>query len=227
MSKLRYNRVFKKGIGAFVFCILLFGSIIAFFIAAKVQYNDLVADMKKIEATIVDIDLDIHIKGPDEQEIYVTYEVDGITYERELKTDTKISFTAGTGANYSVGDKIEIFYDSENPEIIASPRSMSVGYFWLAFACLSLALVVLCFFWMIKHRRKFLVTQEEYDKEKEEAKATKKAEREEKKKRKAERKNKHPYLRKIGKIVLIVLCSIVGAFILFLLFGGFLKLIGY
>ena len=225
--KMRYNRAFKRGISAFIFCILLFGSIIAFFVAAKVQFNGLVADMKTVEATIVDIDLDIHIKGPDEQEIYIEYVIDGVVYSRELKTDTKISFTAGTGANYSVGDKIEIFYDSENPEIIASPRSMSVGYFWLAFACLSLALVVLCFFWMIKHRRKFLVTQEEYDKEKEEAKATKKAEREEKKKRKAERKNKHPYLRKIGKIVLIVLCSIVGAFILFLLFGGFLKLIGY
>ena len=225
--KMRYNRAFKRGISAFIFCILLFGSIIAFFVAAKVQFNGLVADMKTVEATIVDIDLDIHIKGPDEQEIYIEYVIDGVVYSRELKTDTKISFTAGTGANYSVGDKIEIFYDPENPEIIASSRSMSVGYFWLVFACLLLALVVLCFFWMIKHRRKFLVTQEEYDKEKEEAKATKKAEREEKKKRKAERKNKHPYLRKIGKIVLIVLCSIVGAFILFLLFGGFLKLIGY
>lgn len=225
--KMRYNRAFKRGISAFIFCILLFGSIIAFFVAAKVQFNGLVADMKTVEATIVDIDLDIHIKGPDEQEIYIEYVIDGVVYSRELKTDTKISFTAGIGANYSVGDKIEIFYDPENPEIIASSRSMSVGYFWLVFACLSLAFVVLCFFWMIKHRRKFLVTQEEYDKEKEEAKATKKAEREEKKNRKAERKNKHPYLRKIGKIVLIALCSIVGAFILFLLFGAFLKLIGY
>jgi hypothetical protein len=90
--------------------------------------------MQSLEATIVDIDLDIHIRGPDEQEIYIEYEVDGITYSRELKTDTAISFTAGSGAHYSVGDKIDIFYDPQNPEIIASPRSVCVGYFCLIFA---------------------------------------------------------------------------------------------
>ena len=62
MNKRRYNRALKKGIAAILFCILLFGSIVVL----KVQYDKLVSGMKSIEATIVDIDLDVHVRGPDE-----------------------------------------------------------------------------------------------------------------------------------------------------------------
>ena len=146
MSDLRYNRAFKKGLSAILFCIILFGSIIVFFIISKVQYDQLVSNMISLEATIVDIDLDIHIKGPDEQKIFIEYEVNGIVYNRELKTDTAISFRAGRGAHYSVGEKVQIFYNPQNPEIIASPRSVSVGYFWLIFALLLFYLLFQLFF---------------------------------------------------------------------------------
>lgn len=227
MTELRYNRAFKNGLVALLFCILLFSSIVVFFIISKVQYDRLVSGMQSLEATIVDIDLDIHVKGLDEQEIYIEYEVDGITYSRELKTDTVISFTAGSGAHYSVGEKIQIFYNPQKPEIIASPRSVSVGYFWLIFALFFLSIFLFALSWMIKSRRKFLVTQEEYDKEGEELKRSKLAEKEQKKRAKLERKNRHPKARKIGKIILIVLCSLVGTLVLYLLFGLLLISLGY
>ena len=227
MEKLRYNRVFKKGIAAVLFCIILFSSIVVFFLAAKTQYDQLVSDMETTEATIVDIDHVHHRKGPSEQKIYIDYVVDGIVYSRELKTDTAISFRAGVGANYTVGDKVQIFYDPQNPEVIASPRSVSVGYFWLIFALFSLGLVLFALWWMIKSRRKFLVTQEEYTKEGEELKKSKLAEKKRKKQMRLERRNEHPKARKIGKIILIILGSLVGAFILYILFGLLLISLGY
>ena len=227
MTKLRYNRDFKKGIAAILFCIVLFSSIVVFFIASKIQYDQLVSGMKSLEATIVDIDIDIHVRGPDEQEIYIEYEVDGLVYSRELETDTAISFNAGTGARYSVGDKVPIFYDPQNPEIIASPRSVGVGYFCLIFALFFLAVVLFALWWMIKSRQKFLVTKEAYDQEGEEIKRSKLAEKKLKKQMKLERKNRHPKARKIGKILLTVLGLLVGAFILFILFGLLLISLGY
>ncbi len=146
--------------------------------------------MKPIEATIVDIDLDVHLRGPNEQEIYIEYEVNGVVYNRELETDTTISFAAGSGAHYSVGDTIPIFYDPQNPGIIASPRSQTVGIFYLIFALLSLALVLLALWWMIKSRHKFLVTQDEYDKEGKELKRSKLAEKQRKKQAKKEKKRR-------------------------------------
>ena len=196
MSDLRYNRAFKKGLAAILFCIIMFGSVVAFFIVSKIQYDRLVSNMNSLEATIVDIDLDVHVRGPDEQEIHIEYIVDGVVYNRELETDTAISFAAGTGAHYSVGDKIQIFYDPQNPEIIASPRSQSVGIFWLIFALLSLVLVLLALWWMIKSHRKFLVTQEEYDKEGEELKRSKLTEKQQKKQAKLKRKTS---IRRKGK----------------------------
>ena len=227
MTKLRYNRDFKKGIAAILFCIVLFSSIVVFFIASKIQYDQLVSGMKSLEATIVDIDIDIHVRGPDEQEIYIEYEVDGLVYSRELETDTAISFNACTGARYSVGDKVPIFYDPQNPEIIASPRSVGVGYFCLIFALFFLAVVLFALWWMIKSRQKFLVTKEAYDQEGEEIKRSKLAEKKLKKQMKLERKNRHPKARKIGKILLTVLGLLVGAFILFILFGLLLISLGY
>lgn len=227
MSKMRYNRIFKEGLIAILFCIILFGSVVVFFVVSKIQYDQLVADMLSLEATIVDIDLDLHSRGPDEQEIYIEYVVDGVVYNRELGTDTAISFAAGYGAHYSVGDQIQIFYDPQNPEMIASPRTQSVGIFWFIFALLSLALVLLALWWMIKRRRKFLVTQEEYDKEGNEIKRSKLAEKQQKKRAKSERKNRHPTARKIGRILWIILGCLMVAFVLYLLFGLLLISIGY
>lgn len=223
MEKLRYNRVFKEGLLAIFIGIVLFGSIVAFFVISKIQYNQLVSDMESLEATIVDIDHVHHRKGPSEQKIYIDYVVDGIVYSRELKTDTTISFAAGRGAHYSVGDKVQIFYDPQNPEVIASPRSVSVGFFWLIFALFFLGLVLFALWWMIKKRRKFLVTQEEYDKEGEELKRSKLAKKQQKKQDKAERKRNNVKVIKILKIILISVIVLIGAFLLYHFFRGFIR----
>ena len=173
MQKLRYNKVFRDGIIALVFCSLLSAAFIVPAIISKIQYDNLVSNMESIEATIVDIDLDIHVRGPNEQEIYVTYEVDDVVYSRELSTDTEISFAAGTGAHYSVGDVIEIFYNPQNPNEIATPRSVNVGYSFMTIGLIILALVMVGLFFMLKNRRKFLVTEEEYENEKRKRKNSK------------------------------------------------------
>ena len=220
MTKLRYNRDFKKGIAAILFCIILFSSIVVFFLVAKVQYDQLVSGMKPLEATIVDVDSHVRRKGLNWQEIYIEYAVDGIVYNRELKTDTAISFRAGSGAHYSVGEKVQIFYDPQNPEIIASPRSVSVGYFWLIFALFSLCLVLFALWYMIKRRHKFLVTQEEYDKEGEELRRSKLAK---KQQDKLKRKKNSVKIRKILKIILISIVALIVAFLLFHFFRGFIR----
>ena len=223
MSDLRYNRVFKKGMAAILFCTLLFSSIVVFFIVSKIQYDQLVSDMEPIEATIVDVDYHTRRKGLDLQEIYIEYEVDGIVYNRKLKTDTAISFRAGSGAHYSVGEKVQIFYNPQNPEIIASPRSVSVGYFWLIFALLFLGIVLLSLWWMIKSRQKFLVTQDEYVKEGEELKKSKLVKKQQKKQDKLERKKNNFKARKILKIILISIVALIGAILLFHFFRGFVR----
>ena len=121
MEKLRYNRAFKGGMAAILFLLALCGALVSFFVVAKIQYDQLVDGMKPLEATIVDIDLDIHIKGPNEQKITVEYVVDGVVYNRKLETDTEISFAAGRGAHYSVGDKVEIsIKDGDNIFMLSS-----------------------------------------------------------------------------------------------------------
>jgi cell division protein FtsB len=223
VSDLRYNRVFKKGLAAILFCTVLFSSIVIFFIVSKIQYDQLASGMKPLEATIVDVDSHVRRKGLNWQEIYIEYAIDGIVYNRELKTDTAISFRAGTGAHYSVGDKVPIFYNPQNPEIIASPRSVSVGIFWLIFALFFLGLVLFSLWWMIKSRQKFLVTQEEYDKEGEELKKSKLAKKQQKKQDKFERKKNNFKARKILKIILISIVALIVAFLLFHFFRGFIR----
>ena len=197
MAKLRYNRSFKQVIIVFTLLILLFSSVVVCFIISKVQYDRLVSDMKPLEASIVHIDTATSTKGPDTQKIYISYVVNGIGYRRKLKTDTKISFEAGYGAHYSVGDKIQIFYDPQNPEIIACPRSVRVGYFWLALDLPFLAIVVWVFLCGLKRHRKFLVTQEEYEKEGEDIKRRKLEKKKQKKKRKLKQKRNMPRREKL------------------------------
>jgi len=227
VSDLRYNRVFKKALAAILFGIILFSSIVVFFIVSKVQYDQLVFDMEPLEATIVDVESHFRRRGLNWQEIYIEYAVDGIVYNRELETDTAISFRAGSGAHYSVGEKVPIFYNPQDPEIIASPRSVSVGYFWLVLALFFLGLVLFALWWMLKARHKFLVTQEAYDKEGEELKKSKLAVKQQRKQNKLERKNRHPKARKTGMIILAVLGAMVLVFILYLLFGLLLISLGY
>lgn len=166
MEKLRYNKAFRDGIIAIMFCVLLAAAFIVPPIIAKIQYNNLVSGMKSVEATIVDIDLDINVRGPDEQEIYITYKVDDVVYNRELSTDTKIAFAAGTGTDYSVGDRLDIFYNPQNPNEIATPLSVKAGNIYIVIGLAFLALVMVALILMLKKRKNFLVTKEEYEREK-------------------------------------------------------------
>jgi len=170
MGKLVYNKAFRDCMILLVLFLLLAAAFIAPPVVSKIQYDDLVANMEPTQATIIDIDLDISVRGPDVQEIYIIYEVDGIVYNRKLSTDTGISFAAGTAAAYSVGDTVDIFYNPQNPNEIATPRSVNVGYGYMALGLIVLALVVVGFVAILKNRRKFLVTKEEYEREKRERK---------------------------------------------------------
>ena len=227
MENLKYNRAFKKGIAALIFCFLLFGSLIAYSVVAKIQYDNLVSGMKPVEATVVDIDWVTHYKGPNEQEIYITYEVNGEAYNRKLETDTVVSFSAGRGTYYSVGDKIEILYDPQNPGIIASRHFAVAGYFCFVLGVFFLGVLLLPLGYMIKHKREFLVTQEGYEKEREEIKKSKAKAKKQKERIKAEKRKKYAKARKVFKVIFIALAVPLCAFILFLLFGALLMALGY
>ena len=166
MQKLRYNKAFKDALLLLIPFFTASIALIVFPIVSKIQYDNLVSNMKSIEATIVDIDLDLNVRGPDEQEIYIIYEVDDVVYNRELSTDTKISFSAGTAANYSIGDTIEIFYNPRNPNEIATQRSVNVGYGVMIFGLILFALLLFALILILKNRQKFLVTQKKYEEEK-------------------------------------------------------------
>lgn len=165
MEKLRYNRGFKKGIRLSLIGILLIGSTFIYNYVAKIQYDNIVTNMEPLEATIIDIDERYRRRQLDEQRIYISYEVDGVVYKRLLKTDTEISVAPGVGANYYVGDKISIFYNPENPGVIAVPRSVSMGYFYMITCIIGLAFFLWLFVYLLKNKNKYLVTQEEYEKE--------------------------------------------------------------
>lgn len=226
-GNLRYNRTFKKGILICLFCVLLAGCALSYSIVATVQYYNIIPNMLPAKATVVDYDWVHHKRGPGEQEMYITYTVNGKVFERELETDTPVSFSAGRGAFYSVGDSIDILYDPENPAVIAVPRSMKVGYFWLAGSSLFFLFFCFLLIHMIKNAKTFLVTQDEYEKEGAEIKRVKAKAKAKKKQKRLARKEKHKKAGKVIKIVLIVFGAAVGLFLLFLLFGTLLRSLGY
>ncbi len=164
MGTLVYNKAFRNCMLLLIVFLLSAVALIMLPVVSKRQYDALVATMETTQATIIDIDLDISVRGPDVQEIYIAYEVDGVVYNRELSTDTGISFAAGTAADYSVGDTVDIFYNPHNPNQIAAPRSVNVGYGVTVLGFIFLAFVVVGFVAILKKRRSFLVTKEEYEK---------------------------------------------------------------
>lgn len=230
MAKLRYDQNFKSGMAVLILCILLFGGVIVFGVVARVQYAELTAGMLPTEAVVLDVDLDVHVKGPDEQELYIRYEVEGRVYERELKTDTAVSFSPGVGASYREGDGIEILYDPADPTVIATPRSLWVGNFYMAVGGIGLGLILLSLILVLKKRRQYLVTREDYEKEKLAAKQRRLNEKEWKAEARAKRwrPKTAPWLtRVILWALLALLLILLRLFIGFLLFGSFLIALGY
>ena len=164
MKKLRYNKNFIGIITVVSICILVSMGVVVSTVISKIQYKILVADMKTIEATVTEIDRENTRHGPDIQEIHITYKVNNKIYNRELKTDTTVSFTAGIGTNYLVGDKLVIFYNPQDPNIIATPLSNKGSSHYLIICLIVLCLLVPSLINLIKRKSKFLVTQEEYEK---------------------------------------------------------------
>ena len=165
MEKLRRSSAFKKGIALSLAGILIAGAMFIYNVVAKIQYDNIVKNMNSIEATIIDIEERHHRKRVDDQTIYISYNVDRVIYKRLLKTDTKISIDPGIGAKYYVGEKISIFYNPEDPSIIAVPRSLSVGYFFMIMCIFCLLFFVWLLNYFLRNRNKYIVTQEYYKKD--------------------------------------------------------------
>ena len=230
MEKLRYNKTFKQGIIAIFFSFLLFAWMLAFNIVARIQYDDIVKDMKPFEATVYDTDYrrSASRRSIGEQTIYITYEVDGVVYKRELETDTPISVSPGWGANYSVGDKVEIFYDPQNPGVIASPRSVTVGYFYIGLSLVGIAVISYALYCVIKNKNNYLITQKEYEKEKAELKKIRSAKKRTRKKSDwIEESEQTRKKKKTVKTVFVIFAVLLGAFICYILFGALLMALGY
>ncbi len=168
MSKVRYNKTFKGGIITIMLCCLLFGSVFAMSIISLIQYNELIQDMLTTEATITDIKTDHHSSkyGGYDQEMQIVYAVDGKIYSRELATDTPVAFQAGYRTHFSVGDVVEIYYNPETPMEIATELSYKHALSMMIFSGAFIAVMIAVLITGIVTRKRFLITEEEYKKEK-------------------------------------------------------------
>ena len=164
MAKLRYAKFFKGATVALACFALLCGAMFVFSVIAGIEYAFLTRDMCYAQAKIVDIDWEHHMKAPDVQELQITYTVDGVPYTRQLGTDTQVSFEPGRGAHYSPGDTITILYDPQDPTVIAAPQSLLVGGFYGLLGLGGLIFCAWCSGYLFRHRKRFLVSQEEYKK---------------------------------------------------------------
>ncbi len=174
---MRYNKTFKNGITVICVCLLILSVLLVCTIISEFQYQALTKNMLTTDAVITDIETDYHTGryslGRYEQKMQIDYTVDGKTYSRELSTDTSVAFSAGYRTHFSVGDITEIYYDPQNPNVIATPLSRSTAFGYMIFSSISLLFFWKIFALVIVSRKKFLITKEEYQKEKAANKAKK------------------------------------------------------
>ena len=76
---------------------------------AELQFKRSALDRIAVEATVVDVDLNVRRRLPDVWEVTVVYEVDGVEYHKELRLASIPLFEMINGTDYDVGDKIGIF----------------------------------------------------------------------------------------------------------------------
>lgn len=126
MTKLNIRKKILYTIIIFLIIVLLWGEYLSgFAFFSRIQYNNITSDMNSVEATVVDITGE-HIKssrGRTGRWIQITYEVDGVIYLKEPRIIVERLFKTQEDFYYSVGDKLTIFYDPENPNEIAYPNS--------------------------------------------------------------------------------------------------------
>lgn len=106
--------------------ILLWGSYLSgFSLFSRIQYQIVTADMNSVEATVVDVEGEWRKfeSGRLSHSIDVTYEVEGKTYHQTLEIIVQRMIKVREDYEYSVGDKITIYYEPGNPEKVEYPNS--------------------------------------------------------------------------------------------------------
>ena len=168
--KTRLNGDFKVKIASYIFLTLFLGFFFVGGLISICQYQNKIHGMILTEATIVDIEWHVS-RRTSRQDIYITYDINEITYNGEYKTDGMfLSSTAGLQAYYSVGDTLEIFYDPNDPKKIAAPRSSYISLVFMIIGLFGCFAGVYALVSTLKNYRNFVITQEEYEKEKKELK---------------------------------------------------------
>ena len=103
---------------------------------AELQFKRSALDRIAVEATVVDVDLNVRRRLPDVWEVTVVYEVDGVEYHKELRLASIPLFEMINGTDYDVGDKIGIFYSADDHSDIVYPNSSDiVGIYRLGGMC--------------------------------------------------------------------------------------------
>ena len=145
MSK--YSKTFKISIVVIVCCALLFGGLFISDIAAKVQYEQRVKNLKPIVATVVKAE---STGASGEQAIEMTYDIDGVTYTRNMTAK----------ASFAVGDTVDLLYNPQAPMLITIPQTedgvsakLIIGVVGLVASAVSLVV-------LLKQKSRFLLVQE-------------------------------------------------------------------
>lgn len=147
MSKFNFRRKILINIIVLWMTIYLCGKFFGGFAAlSSIQYKNEISDMNSVDAKIVDItrirSRDTNIK----KWICVIYEVDGIMYKQEFKMIVDRLFQLRKDVNYSVGDRITIYYKPENPTKIAYPNSAQKEekYDLIFLSCAGVLIIIDC-----------------------------------------------------------------------------------
>lgn len=167
MNKKRYTTEFKSKVIFTIFITLLIGFFFIGSAISLIQYYTIIGEMQSNEAKIVDIEYDPGFRRSS-KDIYITYTIDGMTYNNQYKTEGMLIDDVSFQAHYSVGDTVEIFYDPNDPNIIAAPRSATVASGWLLVSVIPTIASICSLVYTLSNSHKYLVTQEEYKNEKEE-----------------------------------------------------------
>jgi hypothetical protein len=148
MFQLKRHKKILYSIIAFigVFCLLWGNFFSGYALLSNLQYRSATSDMKPVEATVVDITGE-HEKSSDwhiARWIHVTYEVDGVTYDEELRMIVRRLIKAKTDIDCSVGDQITIFYEPEDPNVIVYPNDERRETFYniIGLGCVALIAVI-------------------------------------------------------------------------------------
>lgn len=163
MKNVRYNKNFTDGIAVVIFCFLISVIMIVVPVYEKAVYNNSVSCMENVEATISSVDYDETGRWR-KQKIQIAYTVEGKKTEVELKSDILFATGIWLGEEYSVGDKVNIFYNPVKPESIVVPLEHTNSNLVLSIGVIGLIISVMIFIFMVKNSHKFrLGTKEKND----------------------------------------------------------------